>query len=100
MRLPKHIKKSVDAATVKGHKLVSQGCAMFRCTGCDHAQFMDNPTEVIYRGPFSQECPGRFKCPYCSRAKESYNVTCTRSECQEANFNENRDRHGMRRKRT
>lgn len=92
MRLPKHIKANVDAAERMGHKLVSQGCAMFRCTGCDAKGYMDIPHQMM------QECPAARKCPHCSRPKEAFNVTCLRSECQEKNYNENRDR--MRRKRS
>ncbi len=30
------------------------------------------------------------ECPYCQRPKHSYNVTCTRSECQEKAFEASR----------
>lgn len=36
------------------------------------------------------------KCPHCLR--ETKNVTCTRSECQEAEFIANRERNAARRK--
>jgi hypothetical protein len=93
MRLPKKIKDNVDAAESRGHKLVSQGCALFRCTGCDRTAFMDGETTA---SAFWEECPARFKCPHCSKPKEAYNVTCTRSECQEASAKANSERNAAR----
>jgi hypothetical protein len=95
MRLPKYIKVNVDAAEARGHKLVSQGCALFRCTGCDRTAFMDGSTTT---SAFWEECPALRKCPHCERTKEPYNATCTRSECQEASAKANAERNKSRRR--
>lgn len=41
--------------------------------------------------------PTSTRCPHCFREKETYNVTCTRSECQEASYIANRERNAARR---
>lgn len=90
MRLPKFYKIQVEEAARQGHKLVSQGCALFRCTVCDQKWFLDVQPE------FRDECPGLRTCPHCGRDKMAYNVTCTRSECQEAEFIANKERNRKR----
>lgn len=92
MRLPKHIKINVQAAEAKGHKLVSQGCNLFRCTGCNQTGYMDIPYQL------NMECAARFVCPHCGEHKQPYNVTCTRSQCQELEALANAERNRKRRK--
>lgn len=52
--LPENIRREVDAATVHGHALVSQGCALFRCTRCEARRFLDDAGSGAGLGP----CPG------------------------------------------
>jgi len=37
-------------------------------------------------------------CPHCGKPKELYNATCTRSECQQVSFDENRRRNKPKKK--
>lgn len=50
LRLPPHIRSRVDAAESRGHDLVSQGSAMFRCVQCDATAYCDEGD------PFPDEC--------------------------------------------
>lgn len=95
MRLPKNVKINFDAAERQGHKLVSQGCARFRCTACGQTAFLDVPADNSVLG---LECPNLRVCPYCSRDKQAGNVTCLRSECQEANYLDNKARNAPKRR--
>lgn len=51
MSYPPHIQANVDDAERHGHKLVSQGCALFRCTRCNLHGYLDNdePGSVFRR---------------------------------------------------
>lgn len=53
MRLPKHIQINVDAAHKRGHSVVSQGCAMFRCTRCPVQGYLDVEDSI---GDFQKRC--------------------------------------------
>lgn len=76
-RMPKYAIAFVAEAARWGHKLVSQGCGLFVCTACSRKWWIDESSG------FREECPKLRQCPHCERAKEPYNTTCTRSECQQ-----------------
>jgi hypothetical protein len=46
-KYPAHIQAQVDAAERMGHKLVSQGCALFRCTLCNGKAFLDEEASAL-----------------------------------------------------
>lgn len=41
MSYPARVQANVNAVVRMGHKVVSQGCAMFRCTRCNTHGFLD-----------------------------------------------------------
>jgi hypothetical protein len=44
-----HIRDNVRAAEANDHKIVGQGCAMFRCTECNVYGFMDTDLPTKFR---------------------------------------------------
>jgi hypothetical protein len=48
-KYPAHIQAQVDAAERMGHKLVSLGCALFRCTLCNVKRFLDEEAAALTR---------------------------------------------------
>jgi tRNA(Ile2) C34 agmatinyltransferase TiaS len=51
IELPSMIAHRVASVESRGHTLVSQGCAMFRCTRCDTRGFLDETSFT-----FPREC--------------------------------------------
>lgn len=55
MRLPKIVKQNIAYAHAKGHSVVSQGCAYFRCTRCPAKGYLDVYNDAK-RSEFAAQC--------------------------------------------
>lgn len=54
-RYPEPIHSNVVQAEGLGHKVVSQGCGLFRCTQCDTRDYLDNESGIL-PGRFAEKC--------------------------------------------
>jgi hypothetical protein len=52
-RLPAHVEKNIRIVSAYGHQVVSQGCGLFRCTGCQARGWLD----VAPEGQMVKACP-------------------------------------------
>lgn len=62
-RLPKDILRAVRHAEDGGHRLVSHGAALFRCTQCNVREFVDPPSAFDPPRLFLKRCPALPKVP-------------------------------------